>query len=72
MMLDFSEDVDAIIKTLHLDRVLEPQDRMAIAMQMVSVFDRGISFERDRIIRLLMQHGTNPGPVIARIRKPLR
>jgi hypothetical protein len=73
MILDFGKEVSAIIDALGLDPASVDMDRgMKVAMVLVTVLDKGMSAERERIIRIVQQHAMNPMPLVERIRRPLR
>ena len=73
MILDFTEELDEMMKILHLqgDAVSSAQS-MELMGVCIKLLDRGMAAERSRIIELVQRYGMNPGPLIEKIRKPLR
>jgi hypothetical protein len=51
---------------------IEEEDGMKIAMALFRVWDKGIGWERERIIPIIQRMAVNPQPIVAAIRKPLR
>jgi hypothetical protein len=73
MILDFTEELDEMMQILHLqgDAVSSKQS-MELMGVCVRLLDRGMAAERSRVIQLVQKHAMNPGPLVERIRKPLR
>lgn len=73
MILDFTEEVDEMLQILHLQRATvtnkQSMELMGICIQLI---DKGMAAERSRVIDLVQRHAMNPGPLLEKIRKPLR
>lgn len=75
MILNFGKEVSAIFDALDLNpEEVTPEQGMRVAMVLVAVFDRGLSQERERVIRIIQRSRNviNPMQVVAEIRRPLR
>lgn len=73
MIINFGKEVSAIIDALGLDpSEVSPERGMGVAMVLVSVLDKGISQERQRILSIIARKALNAADLRAEINRPLR
>jgi hypothetical protein len=71
MIFNFEPEVDAI-RSLLLAEDLDDSVNMKVAMVLATVFDKGMSMERERCIHIIQKLSVNAMDVVREIRKPQR
>lgn len=73
MIMDFTKEVDEILVVLGIkhDDVSKEQS-MELMGVLFKLLDKGIGFERNRVVDLVQRHAINPMAIVEKIRKPVR
>lgn len=73
MMIDTAREVSRLREVF---RIHGEHDELGLmlAVEVVSILDRGVAMERDRVVAIVQRNRNviNPAQVVAEIRRPLR
>jgi len=71
--MSFDKEVAEIIAALELQAEPVTSDtRMKLALVCFKLFDRGVGWERDRVIPIIQRMAIDPMRIVHEIRKPIR
>ena len=73
MIMDFNKEVDEILKALDVQHdALDQRAAMDLMAICFKLFDRGMGFERERVIPIIQRMAIDPMTIVREIRKPIR
>ena len=71
MILSFDREISEIANAIGCEQ-FDSNTGMKIAMILATVFDKGLSDERDRNIRIVQKMAMSPMPIVTEMRKMRR